>query len=51
MEIITAIFSGAYDIMQNDLTVFGFTFSYWDVLIWGLAATVIGILIVRFLWN
>lgn len=51
MEIFGAVLSSAYQILSYDMTLLGFTFSYWDVIIWSLAATIVGVLIVKFLFN
>ena len=49
MELFGAVLSAAMEIMKTPFTIFEFTFSWWDVLIWGALATVGGTLIVRFL--
>lgn len=51
MDIFSAVLSGAYEVLSIDMTLFGFTFSYWDVFIWSLLVVIIGSLIVRFLWK
>ena len=38
----------AYRIMSIQFTLFGFTFSYWEVYLWSIVAIVIGAMIVRF---
>lgn len=48
MEILSILFTSSYEIMNIDITLFGFTFSFWDVFIWSLVAGIIGYLIVRF---
>lgn len=51
MEDLAAVFAASLEVMQVPMTLYGFTFSWWDVLIWGTLATVVGTLIVRFLWK
>lgn len=51
MDNFSAVLSGAYELLNIDMTLFGFTFSYWDVLIWSLIVIIVGSLIVRFLWK
>ena len=43
-----AVLTAAYEVMQIPITVEGFTFSYWDVFIWGLLAIAVGAAIMRF---
>lgn len=51
MDVFSAALNGAYKLFSMEMTLLGFTFSYWDVFIWSLLVTAIGCLIVRFLWN
>lgn len=49
MEDLAAVFQHSASIMQIEFTIYGFTLSFWDILIWSTAALIIGWLIVRFL--
>lgn len=49
MEVLNTLFAAAYELMDTPMTLFGFTFSYWDVYLWSILAIIIGALIVRFL--
>ena len=51
MEGITGMFTGAYNVMQIEFTLLGYTLSFWDIFIWSAIATVAGVLIVKFLSN
>lgn len=51
MDTLSSALGGAYRLLSTDMSLFGFTFSYWDVFIWGILVTVVGCMIVRFLWN
>ena len=51
MDAFSAALRGAYQLFTTEMTLLGFTFSYWDVFIWSLLVTAIGCLIVRFLCN
>lgn len=48
MEFFLSVLSAAYNLLNMDLNLFGFSFSYWDVLLWSIIAIVIGTMIVRF---
>lgn len=43
-----SMMSAAYNIMSTEFSLYGFTFSYWDVFIWSIIITIVGGLIVRF---
>lgn len=41
MEIFQALFSFSIEIMKLPLTIMGFTFSFWDVFVWLLLASIV----------
>lgn len=49
MDDLKALFTAAMSIMQLEIEIYGFAFTWWDVFLWSAIATVVGILIVRFL--
>lgn len=38
---LSALFSGALSVMKIPITIYGFTFSFWTVLLWSLLAGII----------
>lgn len=51
MDGLSAALTAAKDIMQIEITLGGFTFSWWDVFIWSVIAVVVGTLVIKFLSN
>ena len=41
MDDLTAIFTAVLGLFRHKFTLYGFTISYWDVLVWGLIAGII----------
>lgn len=48
MQDFAAMIVALVNIMKLPFTIWGFTLSFWDLLIWSLVAGIIGVLIVRF---
>lgn len=48
METFTSLLTTAREMMQIQFTLYGFTLSYWDVMIYGMIAVIVGTLIVKF---
>ena len=48
MGALTSALSTAYRLLDTNLNLYGFSFSYWDVILWSMIASVIGVMIVRF---
>lgn len=48
MDGFASMISAAYNIMATEFTLYGFSFSYWDVFIWSIIISIVGGLIVRF---
>lgn len=48
MDQIVSILNSAQDLMKIQFTLYGFTLSYWDVMIYGMIAAIVGGLIVKF---
>lgn len=44
----SVLFDAVYRVMSIEFTLFGFTFSYWEVYLWSIIAIIIGAMIVRF---
>lgn len=51
MEDVKLLFQKCWELMQVEITVYDFTFSWWDVFIWSMLAAVIGWLVVRFMYE
>lgn len=49
MNDLAAILSAAVDLMRLPFTLYGFTFSFWDIMIWSAVAGIVVFLIWRFL--
>ena len=47
MEAVKQLFDVTLMFMQHDMTVFGFTFSYWDILMFSCVAGIIGYVLSR----
>lgn len=48
MELLAVVLSGVKNVMDFDMTLYGFTFSYWDILLWSIIAGVVFYVIVRY---
>lgn len=49
MEDLAATLNAAAEIMRLPFTIYGFTLSFWDIMIWSVVAGIIVFLIWRFL--
>ena len=41
MEDFAAMLAGAVNVLKFEMTLWGFTFSFWQMLLWGMVASVI----------
>lgn len=48
MEDLKLFFQGVMTVMQTEMTLYGLTFSWWDIFIWSALALVVGSLLWRF---
>lgn len=51
MEDIKAMLDGMVNVMKFDLTLWGYTFSFWEIFLWSSLAVFVVWLIVRFLYE
>lgn len=47
MEFFHSILSATYNLFKTPFTIFGFTFSFFDVMLWSIVAA----LVLRFIWR
>lgn len=48
MEDFASMISGARDLMAFEMSIYGFTFSFWDIFLWSIVATVVLYVVMRY---